>query len=133
MRKNNTEVHLWKNLGVDKWKGRLAAAKNADMSKVRERVAGASAAVQQSLGKALKRDKKPDKSAAPSSAGSQQDQQKMTRAQALETLGLDSDANEREIDAALAKEQKRRQNGLNGSDHAMVAKIDAAREILRGK
>jgi membrane protein insertase Oxa1/YidC/SpoIIIJ len=22
MRKNNTEVHLWKNLGVDKWKGR---------------------------------------------------------------------------------------------------------------
>ena len=27
MRKNNTEVHLWKNLGVEKWKGRVQAAK----------------------------------------------------------------------------------------------------------
>ena len=27
MRKNNTEIHLWKNLGVDKWKGGCAAAK----------------------------------------------------------------------------------------------------------
>jgi len=33
----------------------------------------------------------------------------------------------------LAKVSKRRQSGLNGSDHAIAAKIDAAREILRGK
>ena len=33
MRKNNTEVHLWKNLGVDKWKARLAAAKGVDIGR----------------------------------------------------------------------------------------------------
>ena len=32
MRKNNTEVHLWKNLGVDKWKGRLASARRGGTS-----------------------------------------------------------------------------------------------------
>jgi curved DNA-binding protein CbpA len=48
-------------------------------------------------------------------------------------LGLRSDASEREIDAALAKQSKQRRTDLNGSDHAIAAKIDAAREILRGK
>ena len=58
----------------------------------------------------------------------------MTREQALHTLGLEPDATEKEIDAALAAEElKRRQGGLNGSDHAIAARIDAAREILRGK
>ena len=48
MRKNNTEIHLWKNLGADKWKARMAAAKGVDIgkvvdvSKVKERFAGAS-------------------------------------------------------------------------------------------
>ena len=48
MRKNNTEVHLWKNLGADKWKARLAAAKGVDVGKavdvgkMKERFAGAS-------------------------------------------------------------------------------------------
>jgi hypothetical protein len=58
----------------------------------------------------------------------------MTREQALHTLGLEPDATEKEIDAALAAEElKRRQGGLNGSDHAIAARIDAARDILRGK
>jgi hypothetical protein len=58
----------------------------------------------------------------------------MTREQALSTLGLKAGATDTEIDAALAEEEhKRRQNGLNGSDHAIAARIDAAREILRGK
>ena len=53
---------------------------------------------------------------------------------AMHTLGLEPDATEKEIDAALAAEElKRRQGGLNGSDHAIAARIDAAREILRGK
>ena len=65
MRKNNTEVHLWKNLGVDKWKARMAAAKGVDVAgwssrKLKERFAGASSSLQQSLGKVLKRDQKPD-------------------------------------------------------------------------
>ena len=132
MRRNNTEVHLWKNLGVDKWKTRLAVAKGFDMGKVKETFSGASSTLQQKLGKVLKRDQKADvgkpKAATGDGAGS------MTRAQALDTLGLRSDATEGEIDAALAKESKRRQTGhLNGSDHAIAAKVDAAREILRGK
>jgi len=136
MRKNNTEVHLWKNLGVDKWKARMAAAKGVDVGRVvdvgklKERFAGASSSLQQSLGKVLKRDRKPDgaqpKSTYEDGAGS------MTRDQALRTLGLRADATEGEIDAALDKESKRRKT-LNGSDHAIAAKIDAAREILRGK
>ena len=58
----------------------------------------------------------------------------MTREQALSTLGLQPGATDKDIDAALASEDsKRRENGLNGSDHAIAARIDAAREILRGK
>jgi YidC/Oxa1 family membrane protein insertase len=131
MRRNNTEVHLWKNLGVDKWKARLAAAKTFDVGKVKERIAGASSALPQSLGKALKRGKAGD-GGQPKATGDG-GAQSMTREQALRTLGLRSDATEVEIDAALAKETKRRQSGLNGSDHVIAAKIDAAREILRGK
>ena len=63
MRKNNTEVHLWKNLGVDKWKGRLAAVRNVDISALKGKVGAASTAgaqsVSKSLGKALKRPAKP--------------------------------------------------------------------------
>jgi hypothetical protein len=78
----------------------------------------------------------------------------MTRDEALTTLGLRPGASEREIDAALEQEQRRRQKGqagqagqtgqtgqrgqkgqkaMNGSDQAMRAKFDAARETLRGK
>ena len=58
----------------------------------------------------------------------------MTREQALRTLGLEPDASDKDIDAALAEQElKRRQGGLNGSDHAIAARIDAARDILRGK
>jgi hypothetical protein len=54
----------------------------------------------------------------------------MTREQALRTLGLEPDATEKEIDAALAEQKE---SALNGSDHAIAARIDAARDILRGK
>jgi YidC/Oxa1 family membrane protein insertase len=135
MRKNNTEIHLWKNLGADKWRARLAAAKGVDIGKtvdvgkMKERFAGASSTVQRSLGKVLKR--APRTEDGPTKAA--QSDGTMTREQALSTLGLRSDASEREIDAALAKQSKQRRTDLNGSDHAIAAKIDAAREILRGK
>src|SRR5262245_30660764 len=134
MRKNNTEIHLWKNLGVDKWQARMASAnigKVANVGKVKERLAGASSTLQQSLGKALKRDRKADGGGQPKPTHSD-GAQAMTREQALRTLGLRADASEGEIDAALAKQSKHR-TGLNGSDHAIAAKMDAAREILRGK
>jgi YidC/Oxa1 family membrane protein insertase len=135
MRKNNTEIHLWKNLGADKWRARLAAAKGVDVGKavdvgkMKERFAGASSSVQRSLGKVLKRG--PRAEDGPTKAA--QGDGSMTREQALSTLGLHSDASEREIDAALAKQSKQQRTDLNGSDHAIAAKIDAAREILRGR
>ena len=138
MRKNNTEVHLWKNLGVDKWKARLEAAKGLDIgSKLKGHIASASSKLPPSIGRALGRgDGKDGRSATTGAARAANEARRapMTREQALHTLGLEPDATEKEIDAALAAEElKRRQGGLNGSDHAIAARIDAAREILRGK
>jgi YidC/Oxa1 family membrane protein insertase len=130
MRRNNTEVHLWKNLGTDKWKARLASAKNVDMSKLKDRMGAASAALPQVLGKVMKPRQKP---ADGPQTGTTKRDKPMTREQALRTLGLQPDASETEIDAALDKQTRHHQSGLNGSDHVIAAKIDEAREILRGK
>jgi len=146
MRKNDTEVHLWKNLGADKWKARLADAKSIDVGQLKARIGAASAGLPQTLGKVLKRGPtKPANDDAPagekSKSGPTSDHKSdkdgnaapMTREQALRTFGLQPDASETEIDAALDKETRRRQKGLNGSDHVIAAKLDAARDILRGK
>jgi YidC/Oxa1 family membrane protein insertase len=124
MRRNNTEVHLWKNLGTDKWKARLGSLRNIDTSALRERVSGVSGQVQDRLAKLRTR----GSSSSPSAPA----QSPMTRDEALSTLGLKPDATRTEIDAALQSQEKRHQNGLNGSDHA-IARMDEAREILRGK
>src|SRR5258708_34351349 len=55
MRRNNTEVHLWKNLGADKWKARLAAAKGLDIGKLKGHVANVSSKLPPSVGRALGR------------------------------------------------------------------------------
>jgi YidC/Oxa1 family membrane protein insertase len=142
MRKNNTEIHLWKNLGADKWKARMQAAKGLDVGKLKERVASASGKLPQSVGKALKRGggaavgpaANDTKAASDGRSGaSAEERTPMTREQALEALGLAAGASDREIDAALAKASKGRPSGMNGSDHAIAARLDAAREILRGK
>jgi len=144
MRKNDTEVHLWKNLGVDKWKGRLAAVRNVDVKDLKSRVGAASAAGASSLRETLK--KRPAKPApapkpvaANDDAGARAEAPRtepaqplppMTREQALKVLGLESDATEFEIKMALRDGEASR---LNGSDHAIPSRIDQAREILRGK
>jgi hypothetical protein len=134
MRRNNTEIHLWKNLGADKWKARLASAKNVDMDKLRGQIASASSRLPQSVGKVLRRADGKSSPSASALASTEARRSPMTREQALSTLGLKAGATDMEIDAALAEEErKRQQNGLNGSDHAIAARIDAAREILRGK
>jgi YidC/Oxa1 family membrane protein insertase len=140
MRRNNAEVHLWKNLGADKWKARLKAAKALDMTKLRGHLASASSRLPPSITKALKRgDGKVDAGEKAGKTGmaravNEARRETMTREQALRTLGLEPDATEKEIDAALAKQElRRRERGLNGSDHAIAARIDAARDILRGK
>jgi hypothetical protein len=144
MRKNNTEVHLWKNLGADKWKARLAAAKGLDAGKIRGHIASVSSRLPPSLGKVLQRGENKDAKGGAKDgvsgkiggarAANEPRRETMTREQALRTLGLETDASDKDIDAALAEQEfKRRQGGLNGSDHAIAAKIDAARDILRGK
>jgi YidC/Oxa1 family membrane protein insertase len=142
MRKNNTEVHLWKNLGVDKWKERLAAVRQLDVSGLKSKVGAASSAGAQSLGKALKRPSKPAAATKPAAANDEEPRVEpkraepskplppMTREQALKVLGLASDATEFEINMALKDGDASR---LNGSDHAIPSKVDQAREILRGK
>jgi YidC/Oxa1 family membrane protein insertase len=127
MRKNDTEIHLWKNLGVDKWKGRVEAAKAFGTQKLARAMAGGNS--------------KPAAAAAPSPRSSSPKprtanlvpEAPMTREQALRTLGLDADATAAEIELALAQAAPGKQPGLNGSDHAIAAKIDEARHILSGK
>ena len=144
MRKNDTEVHLWKNLGADKWKGRLAAVKNVDVNQLKSKVGAASAAGASSLRETLKkRPSKPAAAAKPVAANDDtgprveaprtepaQPLPPMTREQALKVLGLESDATEFEINMALRDGDASR---LNGSDHAIPSKADQARDILRGK
>jgi len=114
MRRNNAEVHLWKNLGVDKWKARLQAAKTIDTAKGTKAAQGGQTGIARAVNEARR--------------------ETMTREQALRTLGLEPDATQKQIDAALAEQELRRQDSaLNGSDHAIAARIDAARDILRGK
>src|SRR5262249_32983635 len=101
-----------------------------DVAKLKERFAGAASALQDRFGKLVKRDAKVDDAGQTKAA---QGDASMTREQALSTLGLASDASEREIDAAPAKQASHSRGRLTGPAHAIAAKIDAAREILRGK
>jgi YidC/Oxa1 family membrane protein insertase len=131
MRRNNAEVHLWKNLGVDRWKARLAHARTLDVASLWGQFAATAAAQWRSLGNFL-----------PAAIRTKRDdggRRRMTREEALTALGLRPGASEREIDAALEEEVRRRgrseagQRGgkkLNGADQAT---LDAARETLRGK
>jgi YidC/Oxa1 family membrane protein insertase len=144
MQKNGAEIHLWKNLGTEKWQTRLATVRSLDAGKLKERMGAASASLPQVLGKAMSAMQRPAgaKATGAADAGRQRDdgsdasaakdETPMTREQALRTLGLELDATQTEIDAALDR-QTRRQKGLNGSDHVIAAKIDEAREILRSK
>jgi YidC/Oxa1 family membrane protein insertase len=143
MRKNGTEVHLWKNLGVDKWKGRLAAVRNVDVKDLKSKVGAASAAGASSLRETLKkRPAKPAPAAKPVAANDDagpraevpraepaQPLPPMTREQALKVLGLEQDATEFEINMALRDGEAK----LNGSDHTIPSRVDQARDILRGK
>ncbi|HJU31425.1 MAG TPA: membrane protein insertase YidC [Hyphomicrobiaceae bacterium] len=128
MRRNNTEVHLWKNLGIDKWKARLASARSLVPSGAK---AGAGSGSRDAAASPARKESKPARDG--KGGAGVASVQAMTRTEALEALGLDSDATEKEIDTALAEaELKRSQRGLNGSDHAAAARIEAARHALRG-
>jgi hypothetical protein len=156
MRRNNAEVHLWKNLGIDKWDARLKRLKATDLGAWKRQITESVQALPEALGKMLSRqgDAKPSSvspkaaastTAAPTTArpttarpttakpSTDGGDPPMTRDEALRALGLRPAASEEEIDAALDRELRRRHKGMNGSDQARRAKLDAARAALRGK
>jgi hypothetical protein len=144
MRKNDAEIHLWKNLGVHKWKDRLETAKSFGRQKLGLRLGAEPGAGEGQAGKAGKagneRKANPQREVS-NEAGSKGKSRKvalapqpaMTREQALRTLGLEVDATDAEIELALAKVAPGKGQGLNGSDHAIAAKIDEARHILSSR
>ena len=130
MRKNDAEIHLWKNLGVEKWKGRLEFLKTFGTQKLARRTGADSLkqegkAVAKSGPGAVVKGKTRKAVLAP--------QTPMTREQALRTLGLEADATAADIERALAEAALGKEQALNGSDHAIASKIDEARLILGGK
>jgi YidC/Oxa1 family membrane protein insertase len=130
MRKNGAEIHLWKNLGVEKF---AARARSGQGFGVAEAVARGGASVRRGMEKVSTRvgvgsSAQPATSAtADAAASGEGGRQNMTQEQALEALGLKAGATDNEIDAAYKKHA--RQNGsLNGSE-----RLNQARDVLRGK
>jgi YidC/Oxa1 family membrane protein insertase len=138
MRKNGAEIHLWRNMGIDKLIARVRAGEGTGAS---EAFAKGRASLQRGAGMLSERiagGKKSGVQETPSSGtstsggktgatapeGSSTD---MTREQALKTLGLGPGATETEIDAAY-NTQARKNGSLNGSE-----RLSQARDVLRGK
>jgi YidC/Oxa1 family membrane protein insertase len=130
MRKNDAEIHLWKNLGVEKWKGRLRSLKTFGTQKLARRT-GADSLKQD--GKAAAKSGHGAVAKGKARKAASAPQTPMTREQALRTLGLEADATAAEIERALAEAAPGNEQALNGSDHAIASKIDEARLILGGK
>ena len=130
MRKNGAEIHLWKNLGVEKWKGRLEFLKTFGTQKLARRT-GADSLKQE--GKAVAKSGHGAVAKGKTRKAALAPQTPMTREQALRTLGLEADATAAEIERALAEAALGNEQALNGSDHAIASKIDEARLILGGK
>jgi YidC/Oxa1 family membrane protein insertase len=154
MRRNGAEIHLWKNLKIDRvlvWAGagqgeaggsrpgagdvvaRGTASVRRGVEKLGQRVDGwKRAAAQRLQGSAGTATTASGAAAAKAGDGDGGDKNTgqpaagMTREQALEALGLEPSATPTEIDAAFRKHA--RQNGsLNGSE-----KLNQARDVLRG-
>ncbi|HEX5957458.1 MAG TPA: YidC/Oxa1 family membrane protein insertase, partial [Hyphomicrobiaceae bacterium] len=137
MRRQGAEIHLWKNLGVDKLMARFGssgtsgrgsggaartpqrpgplspqpAAATADAGEAPVAAASDDAMIQTGDGKAGK--------AAPAKGD-------MTREQALKTLGLGPGATATQIEAAYRARARQKHGGLNGSE-----KLNRARDVLR--
>ena len=137
MRKNGAEIHLWKNMGVDKMVARVRSGEGMDVGGAMARSGATLRRGAETLGKRVGSLKKPasqetqDKSAAsepPSGGGTggASASSAMTREQAFKTLGLEPGATATEVDAAY-KKHARENASLNGS-----GKFSQARDVLRG-
>jgi YidC/Oxa1 family membrane protein insertase len=138
MRRNGAEIHLWKNLGVEKWlnrapsgqgsgAGELVARGSASVRRGAERLAQQMDDWKRAAVQKLQR----QRGASGPAGGDGQvgaaaaPQTEMTREQALHTLGLEPGATPSQIEAAYRA--RARQNGsLNGSE-----KFSRARDVLR--
>jgi len=153
MKRNGAEIHLWKNLGVEKLlvrgstgegggAGALVARSGASMRRSAEKLAQqvdgwkkmAVEKLQGPRGASASGASAPAASAAASGDGqadggasaAMTEKAEMTREQALRTLGLEPGATASQIEAAYRA--RARQNGsLNGSE-----KLSRARDVLRG-
>jgi YidC/Oxa1 family membrane protein insertase len=151
MRRNNAEIHLWKNLGknlgLGTWTARTArwfggaatpgasqgnpsskgAGSDAGSTGLSELTARAGQVATQLAGRLAERF---GRGRPTSDAEATDAKAPMTREEALRMLGLKLDATPGEIETALRREPLR---GLDGSDRAGGTDIAAARELLRGK
>jgi YidC/Oxa1 family membrane protein insertase len=107
MRKNGAEIHLWKNMGIEKLQARLRSGEGIPAALSRKTSAPAKA--------------EPTQPVAAANNG------RMSREEALEELGLKQGATQKDIDAAYNTRAK--QNGLNGAG----SRLSEARDVLRGK
>jgi YidC/Oxa1 family membrane protein insertase len=125
MRRNGAEIHLWKNLGVDRLAALLGWGQGSPQSagnRTDGGTSGRSAAPERAGAET------PAPSAPPLGDGSAAPVKPvMTREQALKTLGLAPGATTAQIEAAY-KARARQHSNLNGSD-----RLNQARDVLRGQ
>ena len=145
MRKNGAEIHLWKNMGVEKVVARVRSGEGLDVGGAMARGSASLRRGAESLGQRVGGLKKPagqatqttsaasqssaaDRSAANDNRASSEAiaSGDMTHEQALKMLGLQAGATATEIDAAYTK-HARKNGSLNGS-----GQLSQARDVLRG-
>jgi YidC/Oxa1 family membrane protein insertase len=153
MKRNGAEIHLWKNLGVEKaiagfrsgggsqggagggsdLMGRAGAAVRGGVGRLAQQADGLKRAVVQKLQPAgspsgpASRGSSAAVAAGDGSAAAKAPQANMTREEAFEALGLEPGATAAQIDAAY-KAHARQNGSLNGSE-----KLSRARDVLRGE
>ena len=125
MTRNGAEIHLWRNIGIDKLLARFRPGRSGD--------GGASpprAPAPERAGAAEQAGSSPPRwraTAAQRQPRSQPPKPIMTREQALKTLGLAPGATAAQIEAAY-RSRARQRSGLNGSE-----RLNQARDVLRGQ
>jgi hypothetical protein len=148
MKRNGAEIHLWKNIGVDKLMARFGYGSGAPAGASSGRSAPQSPAQVsgQSSGQSSGRSIDGSASTEVIDGPASDDLEKpprpvttvgdgraraakatMTREQALKTLGLAPGATAAQVEAAY-KARARQKGGLNGS-----ARLNQARDVLRGE
>jgi hypothetical protein len=131
MRKNGAEIHLWKNMGIEKVVARLRSGERMDVGGAMARSGASLRRGAETLGQRWKKPAQDKSTPSESSSGSgaagdASASSAMTREQAFKTLGLEPGATATEVDAAY-KKHARENASLNGS-----GKFSQARDVLRG-